>query len=179
MVNYRRVYIPGGLFAFTLALYDRHQSLLIEHIQQFKASLAYTKQRFPFDCIAICVLPEHIHMIWQLPVDAHDYSTRIRILKEQFTRHLLMQGHQTDRRDKTARCIWQRRFWEHAIRSSSELQRQVDYLHYNPVKHGWVNRVCDWPHSSFHRYVRDGWLPIHWGGDATNGSDMHARFFGE
>ena len=56
-------------------------------------------------------------------------------------------------------------FCEHAIRDDADFERHVDYIHFNPVKHGYVTRVCDWPYSSFHRYVKDGLLPADWGGD--------------
>ena len=68
---------------------------------------------------------------------------------------------------KREKGIWQRRYWEHAIRDDADFERHVDYIHYNPVKHGLVSRVVDWPHSSFHRYVEEGILPADWAGDAS------------
>ncbi len=67
--------------------------------------------------------------------------------------------------------IWQRRFWEHLIRDDEDYRMHMDYIHYNPVKHGLVNRVKDWPHSTFHRYVRKGIYSEDWGGGMIPGLD--------
>jgi putative transposase len=87
------------------------------------------------------------------------------LIKSGFSRGLF--GEMKRSVSKTARRergIWQRRYWEHAIRDDADLERHVDYIHFNPVKHGHVSQVCDWPHSSFHRYVTRGVLPRDWGG---------------
>jgi putative transposase len=77
---------------------------------------------------------------------------------------------------KGERGVWQRRFWEHVIRDEADYARHIDYVHWNPLKHGLVQRLVDWPYSSFHRYVRLGMLPVDWGGD---GSIDDERAFGE
>ena len=122
----------------------------------------------------VVVLPEHLHAIWTLPPDDVDYCARWQRIKGRFTRLLVKQGVDLSRNAKGEYDLWQRRYWEHTIRDDIDLQRHVDYIHYHPVKHGFVQRVTDWPYSSFHRYVRDGLLPQDWGG-----LDTGADHFGE
>jgi putative transposase len=134
------------------------------------------QERYPFQTIAICVLPDHLHAVWSLPLGDADFPLRWSLIKSGSSRGL--PGNMQPSSSKIARRergIWQRRYWEHAIRDDADLERQglerhVDYIHFNPVKHGHVSQVCDWPHSSFHRYVARGVLPLDWGGcvrDAT------------
>ena len=110
------------------------------------------------------LLPDHIHCIWKLPEGNHDYSGRWREIKKRVSRHL--DAH-TDRRKE--RGLWQRRFWEHLIRDEEDWRRHVDYIHYNPVKHGLVKRVSEWPWSSFARAVERGWYPADWGATEPSG----------
>ena len=107
-------------------------------------------------------MPDHLHTIWTLPENDADYSSRWRAIKSRFTRRLRTQGAPLQANSKGEYALWQRRYWEHTIRDEDDLQKHVDYIHYNPVKHGLVNRVTDWPYSSFHRYVRRGWLSQDW-----------------
>jgi putative transposase len=123
------------------------------------------QERCPFETIAICVLPDHLHAVWSLPPRDPDFSLRWSLIKSGFSRGL--PGDMRRSSSKIARRergIWQRRYWEHAIRDDADLERHVDYIHFNPVKHGHVSQVCDWPHSSFHRYVARGLLAPDWGG---------------
>ncbi len=115
------------------------------------------------------MLHNHLHTIWTLPPDDADYSKRWGAIKKHFTQSWLAAGGceqpVTDsRRRYRRRGVWQRRFWEHAIRDQRILTRHFDYIHYNPVKHGLVTRVADWPHSSFHRFVENGVYPLDWAG---------------
>jgi putative transposase len=114
----------------------------------------------------VCILPDHVHALWTLPDGDADYSKRWSLIKGRFSRGLSEPATRSSskiiKRDKG---IWQRRFWEHAIRDEDDLARHVDYIHFNPVKHGLVTRVCDWPHSTFHRYVTRNMLPQDWGGN--------------
>jgi REP-associated tyrosine transposase len=171
MVHYRRNFVPGGTFFFTVTLADRRSSALVEHIAAFRV----TRSERPFTIDAIVVLPDHLHAIMTLPPDDADFSGRWRRLKSLFTRHVAAGGQPVERNRKGERALWQRRFWEHTIRDERDFARHFDYIHFNPVKHGLVSRVCDWPHSSFHQYVRKGWLPQDWGGTAPDGK----RDFGE
>ena len=115
------------------------------------------------------VLPDHLHAIWTMPENDGDYSMRWRMIKSMFS-HSLPNDERisVSRLAKGERGIWQRRYWEHQIRDELDFQRHVDYIHINPVKHGHVQRVKDWPHSSFHRYVREGLLPDSWAGDGLD-----------
>ena len=118
----------------------------------------------PFDIDAIVVLPDHLHAMFALPEGDADYPLRWRRIKTVFTRAIVARGAKFERRDGGGRALWQRRFWEHTIRDDTDFGRHVDYIHYNPVKHGYVANAVDWPHSSLHRFVRHGVLPADWGG---------------
>jgi len=107
-----------------------------------------------------------LHAIWQLPEADADFSLRWNLIKGGFSRGLpSVEARSQSKISKREKGIWQRRYWEHAVRDETDLERHVDYIHFNPVKHGLVSQVCDWPHSSFHRYVEQGDLPLDWGGD--------------
>jgi len=168
MSRYRRVRIEGGWFFFTVTLADRSSDLLVRHVERLRAAYAAARKRDPFETIAICVLPDHMHAIWALPPDDADFSRRWSLIKHDFSCGLPENPQKS--RSKIARRekgIWQRRYWEHAIRDDADLSRHIDYIHFNPVKHRLVTRTCDWPHSSFHRYVAQGFLPADWGGDVA------------
>ncbi|MBI5891779.1 MAG: transposase [Nitrosomonadales bacterium] len=176
MTNYRRSDIAGASFFFTVNLADRSQSLLIEHIALFRSAFEYARERHPFTVDAIVILPEHIHAIWTLPESDSDFALRWRLIKTMFSRGLPPGEFRSDSRlSKGERGIWQRRYWEHLIRDEADFVRHVDYIHINPVKHGLVSCVADWPHSSFHRYVRKGLLPMDWAGDVGPGWDCGER----
>ena len=166
MSRYRRARIEGGTFFFTVVLADRSGDLLVRHVDLLRSAYTFVQQRYPFETVAICVLPDHVHAIWTLPIADTDYSKRWSLIKSRVSRGLPSAASRSAskiaRRDKG---IWQRRYWEHVIRDDADLERHIDYIHFNPVKHGHVARVCDWPHSSFHRYVANGTLPMDWGGD--------------
>jgi putative transposase len=168
MSRYRRAKIEGGTFFFTVALADRSSDLLVRHIARLQRSYATMQKRLPFDTVAICILPDHLHALWQLPESDADYSLRWSLFKSGFSRGLPSSpARSASKVAKREKGIWQRRYWEHAVRDDADFERHVDYIHYNPVKHGLVTRVADWPHSSFHRYVEQGVLPADWGGDAA------------
>jgi putative transposase len=169
MVNYRRNRIAGGTFFFTVTLQNRNASHLTVHIDQLRGAIREAHHARPFHIDAMVVMPDHLHAIWTLPEDDSDYSTRWSTIKSRFTRSLVRAGVQIGRNAKGEYDLWQRRYWEHTIRDDLDMQRHVDYIHYNPVKHGLVARVADWPHSSFHRFVREGLLPSDWAGGDDDG----------
>lgn len=144
MPNYRRLHIPGGDYFFTVNLLDRKTSLLTDKIHVLRTAYAYVQTHHPFDTIAICVLPEHLHCIWRLPTGDADYSMRWRLFKSQFSKSLPTSIDTRKGRRKGERGIWQRRFWEHSIRDDEDLDRHIDYIHWNPVKHGLANKPEDW-----------------------------------
>jgi putative transposase len=165
MSRYRRAYVEGGLFFFTVTLANRSSDVLVRHIGRLRRIYTSVRERHPFQTVAICVLPDHLHAVWSLPPSDADFALRCSLIKAGFSRGL--SGEMERSSSKTARRergIWQRRYWEHAIRDDTDLERHVDYIHFNPVKHGHVSQVCDWPYSSFHRYVARGVLPRDWGG---------------
>jgi putative transposase len=173
MVQYRRNLVPGGTHFFTVTLADRRRALLTERIDALGAAFRQCRARHPFETIAIVVMPEHLHCVWALPAGDADYAARWSLIKRAFTRKQYREGPTTASGND---AVWQPRFWEHAIRDDADLQRHVDYTHHNPVKHGCANRAADWPHSSFHRYVKLGWLAEDW---AAGGDDVVAASFGE
>jgi putative transposase len=169
MTQYRRNFIPGGSFFFTVNLAERRARHLTAHIGALRAAFRETKANHPFNIEAIVVLPDHLHAVWTLPEGDSDFSTRWRLIKSKFS-HALPQGEQisASRRSKGERGVWQRRYWEHTLRDEEDFARHVDYIHFNPVKHGHVTQVVDWPYSSFHRMTKLGTYPIDWAGDAQN-----------
>ncbi len=169
MTNYRRNFIAGGSFFFTVNLADRKSSLLTDYIERLRAAFRYTRARHPFEIEAIVVLPEHLHTIWALPPDDNDFATRWRLIKTFFSRGLPKDEHiSQSRRAKGERSIWQRRYWEHTLRDELDFARHVDYIHFNPVKHGHVKLVREWPYSSFHRFVELGCCGADWAGGAED-----------
>jgi putative transposase len=167
MVRYRRNFLPGGSYFFTVTLADRRSTILVDHIGALRAAFRVAKRERPFLIDAIVVLPEHLHAILTLPPDDADFSGRWRRIKGHFSSHLIASGIAMKRNPNGELGLWQRRFWEHTIRDERDFERHVDYIHFNPIKHGLVTHVRDWPHSSFHRYVREGSLPGDWAGSAN------------
>jgi putative transposase len=154
MSRYRGAKIEGGVYFFTVVLADRSSDLLVREIDRLRRIYTSVQQCHPIETVAICILPDHLHAVWSLPPNDADYPLRWSLIKSGFSRGLTDRGEQSySKTAKRERGLWQRRYWEHAIRDDADLERHVDYLHLNPVKHGHVGRVADWPHSSFHRYV--------------------------
>lgn len=180
MSKYRRNYIPGATYFFTVATANRRpifqSSVAVKLLAEVVAEAIENR---PFDRVAGVVLPDHLHAIWTLPAGDSDYSTRWAAIKANFTRRWLEQGGRevqvsSSQQQKRERGVWQPRFMEHTIRDEDDFARHVDYIHWNPVKHGYVKRPIDWPWSSLHRYVREGILPADWGcvPDGCYGDDV-------
>jgi putative transposase len=166
MTNYRRNFFRGGSYFFTVNLAERRLRLLTEHADLLRAAFRYTRQRHPFTVEAIVVLPDHLHAVWTLPEGDADFSVRWRLIKATFSRAVPGgERMSASRAGKGERGIWQRRYWEHTLRNEEDFMRHLDYIHFNPVKHGLVVRVKDWPYSSFHRMVRLGIYAEDWAGD--------------
>jgi putative transposase len=168
MPDYRRPSIKGGVFFFTVVLADRSSSLLIEEIDRLRQAYRVVQERRPFETIAVCILPDHLHALWSLPEHDADFAMRWSLIKSGFSRGIEARQRSESKTSRREKGVWQRRYWEHAIRDDADLARHVDYIHFNPVKHGHVTRVADWPHSSFHRFVERGLLVADWGGDVTD-----------
>ncbi|OHB80224.1 MAG: hypothetical protein A2Z25_08500 [Planctomycetes bacterium RBG_16_55_9] len=163
MSHYRRAKFCGGYYFFTVVSYQRQKILVGEFTREYlRHAFEKVRSNRYFEMIAICLLPEHLHCIWKLPEGDSDYSTMWSLIKKDFTTNYLKLGGaeltQTNSRLKRRhRGIWQKRFWEHQIRDERDLQRHVDYIHYNPVKHGLVKDIDDWPWSTYHKYIESGY----------------------
>ncbi|MFC3114409.1 REP-associated tyrosine transposase [Cellvibrio fontiphilus] len=152
-----------GLIFFTVNLLDRRQTLLVDYVAQLRNAVAKVKRQRPFIIDAWVVLPDHMHAVWTLPEGDSDYSGRWREIKKEFNRNIPAGELLSIARQRQGeRGIWQRRFWEHTIKSETDYRHHIDYVHINPLKHGLVTQVKDWPYSSFHRYHQNGLYPQHW-----------------
>jgi len=164
MPDYRRYRVPGGTYFFTVNLLERYANdLLVRHIDTLRSVVHDTRKRWPFHIDAWVFLLEHLHCVWTLPIGDDGNANRWRVIKQGFSKALPI----TERRSAVRvalgeRGIWQRRFWEHVIRDDADYAAHIDYCHINPVKHGLVKRVSDWPYSTFHRYVGQGLYPLNW-----------------
>ncbi|MEM1194354.1 MAG: transposase [Pseudomonadota bacterium] len=179
MPNYRRIFVPGGEFFFKVNLLDWRQSWLTENINALRAAYGYVQRRHPFETVAIYILPDHKHCIWRLPPDDDNSPMRWRLLKSGFSRSFLRRSDSRAGRRNGESGVWQRRFWAHCVRDDEDLSRHIDYIHWNPVKHGLVEDPNDWPYSTYREWFPsnhwkqefgrpvntppDDWLPVHLG----------------
>ena len=183
MPEYRRVFLKGGTFFITVVTYNRSPLFLNSQARGYLHN-AFTdvKVRFPFTMDAVCLLPDHIHFLMRLPEGDLDYPMRIREIKRLVTKDYLATlgsgaPRNKSRQKKNEAGIWQRRYWEHMIRDEDDLHHHIDYIHYNPVKHGLVKSVIDWQWSSFYRYVRLGIYKKDWGSEVN--FQQENKYFGE
>ena len=170
MPNYVRPRSSGATIFFTVCLADRRSDLLVREVGLLRDAVRKTRRERPFEIIAWVVLPDHLHCIWRLPVGDSDFSVRWGAIKSRFARSVRRVGiiptlpRTASKIRKGDAGFWQRRFWEHHIRTQEELNALIRYCWFNPVKHRLVERPCDWPYSSFHRDVRLGRVPVEWQG---------------
>ena len=156
-MRYRRAFQPGGSFFFTVVTAHRRPVFATAiAVDLLRDSFRAVRHQRPFAIDAIVILPDHLHCIWTLPEGDADFMTRWRLIKTWFSKRYDLEN------------VWQQRYWEHVLRDERDFANHVDYIHYNPVKHGLVSKVIDWPYSSFHRYVRQGWCAADWGGDGVD-----------
>jgi putative transposase len=169
MSNYRRWLVPGGTYFFTVVTFDRRPILTEDSARQLlRAAIAEVRADLPFEIAAWVLLPDHLHAVWTLPPCDSDYPRRWSRIKEKFTKTYLAAGGQEGTRNRSRRrhrerAVWQRRYWEHTVEDEADLAGCVDYVHWNPVKHGLVGRVRDWRWSTFHRFVQAGHYELDWG----------------
>src|SRR4051812_6074552 len=170
MPNYRRAWHAGGTYFFTVNLLQRHgNDLLTRHVDLLRKVVRSVRQRHPFYIHGWAVLPEHLHCVIELPPDDMNFATRWRLIKTEFSKTLpKVERLSAVRAARGERGIWQRRYWEHLIRDERDMQAHMDYLHFNPVKHGLVRRLADWPHSTFHKLVTAGIYPPSGAGGMTD-----------
>ena len=163
-MDYRRYYQPGGSCFFTVVTHDRRPILTTEeNIQRLRRAFRHVRTKHPFHIDAIVVLPDHLHTVWRLPEGDADFSTRWRKIKHYFSIGASKGVVSSSQQHKREKGVWQRRFWEHALRDEHDWRRHIDYIHYNPVKHGHVLTAGQWPFSSFHKAVKMGWYEPDWG----------------
>ena len=171
-MQYRRAKTPGATYFFTLVTYQRqHIFNHPEAVEVLRQAFRTVKQNHPFTIEAIVVLPDHLHCIWTLPPEDAAFSKRWRLIKSEFTRHCpsrFRRQRSAARQHKAEQAVWQRRFWEHQLCDEADFVRHVEYIHYNPVRHGLVSAPKDWVASSFHCFVRKGIYPIGWGAEGTS-----------
>ncbi|CAN5448831.1 transposase [soil metagenome] len=158
MSQYKRCYIAGGHYFLTLVTFDRKPILTIpENIERLKNAIQKVKQRHPFSINAMVILPDHLHCLWKLPENDQDFSTRVRLIKRYFSMEIpMLINHRQEKQ------VWQRRFWEHVIQNEDDWRNHMDYIHYNPVKHRYVQSVKEWQHSTFSYWVQKKLSEEHW-----------------
>ena len=176
-MRYRRANVKGGTYFFTVVTFKRVKIFTEpENVALLRSSIKEVMQKHPFKIDAFVLLPDHLHCIWSLPQQDSDFSTRWRLIKSYFSRNFdqsnvgwvevrnpTNDAHAASRQKKKEKPVWQRRFWEHLIRDEKDLNQHVEYIHYNPVKHGLTKAPVDWEYTSFHRYVDQGIYDIKWG----------------
>jgi putative transposase len=141
MVRFRRNFVAGGAFFFTVMLADRTSKALTDHVGALRWAFRDTRLSRPFTVDAVVVLPEHLHIVMTLPEADADYSSRLSLIKRRFTDAVMKSGVPVARHRNGEIALWQRRYWEHTIRDERDFVRHVDYIHFNPIKHGLV-AVC-------------------------------------
>ena len=174
MSRYRRSNVAGATYFFTVVAYRRQPILTDDAFRRaLHDAILRVRARYPFTVDAWVLLPDHLHAIWTLPAGDADFGVRWGWIKRLVTRAVAADYERADWQDasRLARresTIWQRRFWEHQIRNDADYAAHMDYVHFNPVKHGLVGRVADWPHSTFHRLVKAGVYPPDWAGGSVS-----------
>ena len=165
-MDYRRVWVAGGTYFFTVNLLERKgNDLLVRYIDVLRAAVARVKVKYPFIIHAWVVLPDHIHCVIELPEGDSNFALRWRLIKILFSKGLPVDEYRSAVRiHRKERGIWQRRYWEHLIRDQQDFENHVNYVHINPVKHGLVKDVSEWPFSTFHSLVKLGIYPQNWAG---------------
>ncbi|MGH8497476.1 MAG: REP-associated tyrosine transposase [Methylococcales bacterium] len=159
MSNYRRVFIPGGVYFFTVVTYQRKAIFAMpENVDVLRIAYKRIMAEKLFTTDAIVVLPDHLHCIWRLPEGDADFPERWREIKKIVSKRIGIKRH-----DRNAMDLWQPRFFDHVLRNEEDWRGHVDYIHYNSVKHGLAASPAEWPYSSFHKAVAKGWHAENWG----------------
>jgi len=165
MSDYRRYYLPNHFVFITVVTHNRND-ILIKNVELLRHCMLKTKEKFVFDIFAIVVLPNHFHIIIK-PENIEEFSVIIGSIKRRFTKSLDEKFKDMDISEskikRKEKGVWQRRFYEHLIRSEKDLHNHLDYIHFNPVKHGYIQNVKDWKYSSFKKFVNLGNYDINWG----------------
>ena len=168
MPKYRRAYVPGGSYFLTLVTYNRTPLFRSpENVPRLRDAMRIVKSEMPFEIAGAVTLPDHLHFLWTLPSDDNAVPIRVGRLKTLFTKSLPANQRPAAILPKSWRKrresgVWQRRFWEHTLRDEEDFQRHLDYIHYNPVKHGYARCPHSWTSSSFHQWVAKGGYDLSW-----------------
>jgi putative transposase len=182
MPKYRRIKAEGGTYFFTVNTEKRRPILTAAIARQaLREAIIKTRKTFPFTIQAWVLLPDHLHTIWTLPPEDANFSSRWAMIKQYMSKACAQlmydfEGLSRSKLDRKEKGVWQRRFWEHLIRDDDDFAKHMDYIHWNPVKHGYVPRVVDWPYSTFHKLVAQGVYLPDWGGCVESWDEAH---FGE
>jgi len=180
MQHYRKIKQPGATFFFTLATYQRRKILdKAPYYQALKSAISAVRKTHPFTIEAFVLLPDHLHCIWTMPSNDCDYAIRWGLIKNQVSRQekaLTKTAMIGQSRISEESGFWERRVWKHQIGDDKDYAVHVDYIHWNPVKHGYVSKVNHWPYSSFHKFVKKGVYPPDWSGMPNEELEMS---FGE
>ena len=181
MPEYRRIKKGGGTYFFTVVTQGRRPILTSPEVRQaLREGISKVRQSMPFSIDAWVLLPDHLHSIWTLPEHDDRYAARWAVIKSCVTKrckNLLgpEENVNISRNRRHEGGIWQRRFWDHVIRDEPDFQRHLDYLHWNPVKHEYVKTPMEWPYSTIHRFVAQGFYPTNWGGGGAD-KDQSSNF---
>jgi putative transposase len=154
MTNIRRYFRTNDISFLTHVTCGRAK-ILVDNFDIFWESVAWQQQQFNLDVWAWVVLPDHFHIL--LSAGDADISMIIKKMKLSFSskyRKII---------NKQSGRVWQYRFWDHIIRNQDDLNTHIDYIHYNPVKHGLVTKPGQWSYSSFGDYVKQNLYPPGWG----------------
>jgi putative transposase len=163
MPDYRRNRVPGGTYFFTVNLANRRSDLLVREIETLRAAIRAVRLAKPFHTDAWVVLPDHMHCMWTLPEDDVDYSGRWRSIKKRFSKALPnVELRPPEILAREGRRVWQKRFWEHTIRDERDYRAHMDYVHFNPVKHGLATNPAAWPYSTFQKCLALGLYDQAW-----------------
>ena len=155
---------------------NRDSDLLSRHIQDLRNAVRHARACAAFHIDAWVVLPEHLHALWTLPEGDANCQHRWQAIKMAFSKGIAAgEARSPSRLLRGERGIWQRRYWEHTIRDNRDYAAHMDYIHFNPVKHGLVANVADWPFSTFHRSVAMGLYPPAWASKDDGASDRGER----
>ena len=182
MPHYQRANTTGATYFFTLVTYRRQTILCDTQVREaLREAIVSVRKKRPFEIDAWVLLPDHLHCIWTLPPDDADYPKRWGMIKRQVSVRCREDYRRpewitTSKRKNRESTLWQRRYWEHQIRDELDFEKHLDYIHYNPVKHGLCEHVSAWPYSTFHRYLTLGTYSIDWGGiEVEAGTELYGE----
>jgi len=168
MSNYRRVFIQNS-YVFLTVITNNRSHILIKNIELLREAFRNVGRIYKYKIIACVILPEHLHIILY-PENIKEYPKIISSIKHYFSANLdiKMVELSASKIKKREKGIWLRRYIEHTIVSEDDLNKHINYIHYNPVKHGYAKNVKDWEYSSFHKFVKLKNYDENWGSGSSD-----------